>query len=270
MFLFCIYTGIASAQETRQQFIGAEAGMAFIESEMPNMDYIRGEMASYSGGYSNSSLTSLTYKSYIGIKPEYFSLNNKLGILAGIRFTGINNSVGKNSYLANNSDYFYFLYREDGITTEYLRVKQIIQKSDYLGIPFEIRYFPFKPRLFRIYFKLGTEINFIVKTQTDIVFSDNAMEVYQKELAEKVGQPRSLHASVYGAGGVRLGRESKPSVSIEMTLPYLFLTPESSGLANPIFGGGFQVNFQIPIKSKYNEKAITYLLRSNTDFSILR
>ena len=48
MFLFCIYTGIASAQETRQQFIGAEAGMAFIESEMPNMDYIRGEIASYS------------------------------------------------------------------------------------------------------------------------------------------------------------------------------------------------------------------------------
>jgi len=250
MFLLCFYTGIASAQETRQHFIGAEAGMAFIGSEMPNMDYIRGEIAYYPSGYSSSSLTSLTYKSYIGIKPEYFSLNNKLGIMAGIRFSGINNTVGKNRHLANTSDYFYFLYREDGINTEYLKVKQIIQKSNYLGIPFEIRYFPFKPLFYRIYLKLGAEINFLVKTQTDIVFNDNAMEIYQKELAEKVGQPRTLNVAMYGAGGVRLGRESKPSVSIEMTLPYLFLTPESSGLANPIFGAGFQVNFQIPIKSK--------------------
>lgn len=249
-FFLCLYTGIASAQETRQTFIGAEAGMAFIESEMPNMDYIRGDISSYSGGYSTNSLTSLTYKSYVGIKPELFSLNNKLGFLGGIRYSRINNSVGKNSYRANSTNYFYCLFRQDGVNTEYLKVKEINQISDYLGIPIEIRYFPFNPHLFRIYFKVGAEINFLLQTQTDIVFNDNAMEIYQKELSAKVGQPETVSFSVYGAGGVRLGRESKPSVSLEVCFPYLFLTPESSGLVNPVFGGGFQVNFQIPIKSK--------------------
>ncbi|MDO9255959.1 MAG: hypothetical protein Q7U54_10640 [Bacteroidales bacterium] len=250
LFLLCLYTGISSAQETRQKFIGAEAGIVFIESEMPNLDYIRGEIASYPGGYTNSSLTGLSYKSYFGIKPGYFTLNNKLGIQVGIRFTRINNSVGKNSYLVNTTDYFYFLYREDGVNTEYLKVNQIIQKSDYLGIPVEISYFPFNPRLFRFYFKIGAELNFRLQTRTDIVFNDDAMEIYQTELAAKVGQPGTLNISAYGAAGVRLGRESKPSFSVELSLPCLFLTTESSGLANPLFGSGIQVNYQIPIKSK--------------------
>jgi hypothetical protein len=250
LFLLCMYTGIASAQEIRQKFIGAEAGIAFIESEMPNMDYIRGEITSYPGGYTNSSLTSLSYKSYFGVKPGYFTLNNRLGIQTGIRFTRINNSVGKNSYLANTTNYFYFLYLEDGVNTEYLKVNQIIQKSDYLGIPVEISYFPFNPHLFRIYFKLGAELNFRLQTRTDIVFNDEAMEIYQKELAAKVGQPGTLNVSVYGATGVRLGRESKPSFSIELSLPCLFVTPETSGLANPLFGSGIQLNYQIPLKSK--------------------
>jgi hypothetical protein len=250
LFLLCLYTGIASAQETQQKFIGAEAGIVFIESEMPNLDYIRGEIASYPGGYTNSSLTGLSDKSYFGIKPGYFTLNNKLGIQAGIRFSRINNSVGKNSYLTNTSDYFYFLYREDGVNTEYLKVNQIIQKSDYLGIPVEISYFPFNPHFFRIYFKLGAELNFRLQTSTDIVFNDEAMEIYQAELAAKVGQPGPLNVSAYGAAGVRLGRESKPSFSIELSLPCLFLTPESSGLANPLFGSGIQINYQIPIKTR--------------------
>jgi hypothetical protein len=248
--LLCLYTGIASAQETRQKFLGIEAGMTFIESEMSNMDYVRGDIPSYSAGYSTNSLTSLMYKQFIGIKPEIFSLNNKLGILGGIRFSRINNSIGKEAYWTNSTNYFYWLYRQDGVNTEYLKVKEINQTSDYIGIPIEIRYFPFRPHLFSIFFKLGAEINYLLQTQTDIVFNDDAMESYQKDLTAEVGQPKSFSSSVYGAGGVRLGRESKPSISIEICVPYLFLTSESSGLVNPIFGSGFQLNVQIPIKSK--------------------
>lgn len=250
MFLFCLNAGIASSQETQQKFIGAEAGSVFIESEMINMDYIRGDMPSYSGGYSSKSLTSFTYKNYVGIKPEFFSLNNKFGIMAGLRFSSSTNSVGKSNYWVGNTDYFYFLYRQDGVNTEYLKVKEINQTCDYLGIPVEISIFPFKPHFFRFYCKLGTEINVRLQTKTDIVFNEDAMEIYQQELAAKVGQPGAFSFSAYGACGLRLGKQSRPSVSIEATLPYLFLTHESSGLINPLIGGGFQVNFQIPIKSK--------------------
>lgn len=249
MFLLCLQAGFASSQETHQKFIGAEAGLTFIESEVPHLDYIRGDMPSYLGGYSTNSLTSLTYKNYVGVKPECFSLNNKFGITGGIRFSGITNSVGKNNYWVDNTNYFYFLYKQDGVNTEYLKVKEIIQTSYYLGIPVEIRFLPFNPHFFRFYCKLGAEINVRLQTKTDIVFNDNAMEIYQAELAKIVGKPNAFSLSAYGACGFKIGKESRPSVSVEASLPYIFLTPESSGLLNPMVGGGLQVNFQIPIKS---------------------
>ncbi|MBI4647992.1 MAG: hypothetical protein HY738_15755, partial [Bacteroidia bacterium] len=160
-------------------------------------------------------------------------------------------SVGKNDYWANSTNYFYCLYRQDGVNTEYLKLKEINQTSNYIGIPIEIRYFPAKrPHLFRIYFKIGAEINYLMQTQKDVVFYDNAMNPYKEDLTAKVGQPKTFYSSIYGGGAISIGRELKPSISIEACMPYLFLTSESFGLVNPIFGSGFQLNVQIPIKSK--------------------
>jgi len=248
--LLCLSMGFVSAQEQRQKYIGLETGITFIGNEMKDMDFIRGDIPSYTMGYSTNSLTSLTYRRFIGIKPEIFSLNNKFGIQAGFRFSQIFNSVGKSKYWTNSSDYFYWLYRQEGVNTEYLKVKEVNQTSDYLGIPIEIRYFPIKLDLFQVFIKVGAEINFLLLSKTDIVFHDDAMELYQDDMVKKVGQPNVFSSSIYGAGGIRIGKESKPSISIEACLPYLFLTSESSGLVNPIAGGGFQINLQIPIKTK--------------------
>jgi len=250
LFLICLYTGIVSAQEIRQKYIGVEAGLAFFESNMLNVDFIRKDMSSYSTGYSTNNISSNTYKSYIGIKPEYYTLNGKLGGMVGIRFSRVDNIVGKNNYMAEGNNYFYFLYRQDGLTTEYLKVKQIDQHAEYLGIPVEIRYFPFRPHFFRLYFKAGAEIDFRLQSKTDFSFDDKAMEIFQNDLTAKFEKPRAVNVLLYGAGGIRLGRKGKPSVSYEITLPYLYVTSEPTALANPIFGAGFQLNFQIPIKSR--------------------
>jgi hypothetical protein len=239
------------AQETRLKYIGIEAGMIFIESEMSSMDYVRGDIPSYYGGNLTNSLTSLSYKSFIGIKSEFFSLNDRFGLSGGLRFSRMYSCVGKNDYWTNSTNYFYCLYRQDGVNTEYLKVKEINQTSDYIGIPIEIRYFSAKrPHLFRIYFKIGAEINYLIQTQKDIVFYNNAMNSYKEDLTAKIGQPKTFYSSIYGGGGIRIGKELKPSISIEACMPYLFLTSKSFGLVNPIFGGGFQLNVQIPIKSK--------------------
>jgi len=219
---------------------------------MSDMDFIRGDVPSYPTGsyYSTNNLTSLMYNSFIGIKSECFSLNNKFGFSGGIRYTRTNSSVGKNDYWSNSVDYFYLLYSQEGVNTEYLKVKEIIQKSDYVGIPLEIRYFPFRPRLFRLYFKLGAEIGFRLQSHTDVVFQDDAMEPYQNDVSAMVGKPGSISSSVSGSAGMSLGRASKPVVSFEICLPAIFITSKSSGLVSPISGGGFQLNFQIPLKSK--------------------
>lgn len=242
---------VAFGQETRLKYIGIESGISFIESAMSNMDYVRGYIPSYDAGYSSNSLASLTYKSFIGIKTEIFSLSDRIGLSGGIRFSRIYSSVGKNDYWTNSTNYFYWLYRQDGVTTEFLKVNEVNQRFDYVGIPIEIRYFTARrPRKVRLYFKIGTEFNFLVQSQRNIVFNNIAMNSYESDLLSKIDKPKTFYCAMYSGAGIRLGRELKPSISIEACFPYLFLTSHSSGLVDPTFGGGFQVNVQIPIKPK--------------------
>jgi len=247
IYLLCFYVSFSFAQATRLKYVGFETGMTFIGSTISNVDYIRGSIPAYTDGYSASNLSSTCYKSFAGVKFEIFSLNDRLGFSAGLRYSRINSSVGKNSYWTDNVNYFYWLYLQNGVNTEYLKVREINQKSDYIGIPLEVRYFPARrPHLFRVYFKVGAEVNYLLHNQKDIVFYDNAMNIYKGDLMAKVETPKTFYSSVYGGGGIRLGRELKPSLSFEACLPYLFLTSQSSGLVNPNSGGGFQINFQIP------------------------
>jgi hypothetical protein len=250
--LLSFFTVISSAQETRQMYLGIETGMTLIGGKMSDMDFIRGEVSSYPIGsyYSTNHLTSLMYQSFVGIKSEFLSLNNKIGFSGGIRFTQAQSSIGKSGYWASSTNYFYLLYKQDGINTEYLKVKEIKQSASYLGIPVEIRYFPFTPHLLRPYFKLGAEIGFLLQSKTEIGFKDDAMEMFQEDVVALIEKPEPISSSFYGSCGIRLGRESKPWVSFEICLPALYITSGSSGLVNPISGGGFQLNAQIPINPK--------------------
>lgn len=250
LFAFCFCTSISSAQETRKSYLGIETGLTFIAGEMPEMDFVRAEIPSYTGGTSDNNLTSIMSERFIGIKNEYFSLNGRLGVSGGLRVTWTNSSIGKNGYALNSQDFFYMLYREDGINTEYLKVKEINQTTDYIGLPVEARYFLFAPQAFRLYVKLGAVINYRLNTKTNAVFKDDAMEPYQNDVTAFVRQPGSFSSAIYAAAGVRLGGAPNPAVSLEVCLPYLFLTSGSAGLLNPAAGTGLQLNAQIPFKTK--------------------
>ncbi|MBK9356854.1 MAG: hypothetical protein IPN08_05620 [Bacteroidales bacterium] len=76
------------------------------------------------------------------------------------------------------------------------------------------------------------------------------MDYLEDEVADLIGDSEPVSASVTVSAGVRVGRESKPAINLEAGLPTVFMTSGSSGLVNPVFGGGFQISFQIPIKSK--------------------
>lgn len=251
MVFLCLYASFSTAQEARQMFFGVEAGMTFMSCEMKNVNFVRAEMPVYPMDYySASSIYSMMYNSFVGLKPEFFLKNDKFGYAAGLRYTRTNASIGKDQYPATSTNFFYLLYRQDGINTEYLKVKEIIQASDCIGIPLEIRYFVYKPRLFRLYFKVGAEVNFRLRTKTDVVFFDSALEPYQDDVTEIVGKPELFSASIYGSVGLRIGRNSKPTASIELCAPVISLNPESASMVSPIAGGGFQVNIQLPYKSK--------------------
>ena len=115
-----------------------------------------------------------------------------------------------------------------------------------MGVPIELRFFPFNQEKFRIYFKAAGEFNFLIETEEDVVFYDNAMESYQNEVIEIIGVSSSFYASLYFSAGFSLGKDSKPRVNLEICVPYFFLTTEVSSLVTPQAGGGFQLNIQIP------------------------
>src|SRR5258706_14103565 len=106
-FFLCFCFTLSFAQETMQRFLGIETGIIVIEGKMSNMDYVRGSISPYGAGNSAASLSNSAYRTFIGIKTEKFSVNNKLGFSAGIRFSRVHNSFNKGSYWTNSTNYFY-------------------------------------------------------------------------------------------------------------------------------------------------------------------
>jgi hypothetical protein len=239
------------SQNSRLRYIGFESGITFIESEMTDMDLIRGDIPNYSLGFSSSSLTNLSHSWFAGVKGEIFSLNDRFGLQGGLRFSQISNSIGKDEYWGSTANYFYWLFSQQGTETEFLKIKEIRQKSGYLGIPVELRYFVSRrPHVFQVYGKMGAVLDFRINTNTDIVFKDSAMEIYEKEISDQIKKPGPVNFAMYLGSGFKIGTDQKPSVSIEACFPYFILTPHSYGMLYPYFGGGFQMTFQLPIKSK--------------------
>lgn len=254
VFLLCCVLEPSLAQKTYLKFLGVETGKIWYENEMLKMDYIRGDVPFYyTGRKSTSYANSSIFLVYAGIKPEFIFFKNKLGITAGLNYTRMKSSIMKGENGSNSNDYFfYFLYRQNGVNTEYLKIKEINQKSDYLGIPIEIRYFLFKPRPFRFYIKLGAEFSYCLQTKTNVDFLDKAMEIYKQGVIEKYDQPKAFNTLLNGAVGFRFryGKDSKPEISVEIRILSVFLTSRPSSLADPKNGLGFQFEIQIPLKSK--------------------
>ena len=204
-----------------------------------------------SAGYSNNLGNSLS-TTYFGVKPEYFLMNNRLGIASGLRLTIAS------SKLVSDRDDFLWRAREEGLTTDYVRIDGINHKSYLLGIPIEVRIFPNKREApFQHYFKIGASANFLIHTENEVNFTNKAMKKYdglvQNQLSEN---GNAISAFFFGAIGFKIGKYQEgrwaPWGNIEFHLPYLLLTEKSITFAgkSDFFnfpGVGFQCSFEVPI-----------------------
>jgi hypothetical protein len=234
------------SQDTRAKFIGLEAGINFIDSYLPDRDYIRADQSLYGEGNKSANLNSTMNMSYGGIKTEIQTLNKKFGFFTGIRFTYVYSSLGKKSYWDGNPDYFFMLFQQEGTTTEYLKIKEINQNSFYMGVPVEVRFFPFHQKNFRIFFKTGADINYLLSSKTDVVFYDDAMELYEGPVTKITGSPKSFTSNLYFSAGIKIGKETKPGINIEVCAPSFNLTSNAYNLLTTEVGGGLQLNIQLP------------------------
>ena len=246
---------LAYTQGCKQKYLGIEAGIDFLTGDLPIKDFIRGDVPSYyNTGEATKNLSILFFKDYFGIKTEIMNLSDKLGLSGGLRFINMNASIGKNRYGTATSDFFYLLYNQSGNNTDYLKIKDITQTSNYLGIPVELRYLFRSTDIGRFYIKTGVEFNYLLQTKTNIGFYNEAMTTFQDDVSKMVGHPGSFYSFFYGAFGLRYGQPSKPAINLELCLPTVVLSKATSGLVIPQSGGGVQVSIQIPIKQKSNNQ----------------
>jgi hypothetical protein len=255
--LFLLLHAAAVAQPIRQMYTGIETGTSFYNSQVSELGRIRSDSPDYADYYSQSSIYSHSHRLFTGVKFEVFSFDDRLSFQTGLRYLQYTASIGKAGYYRNSSNYFYWQAAEFKTYTEYFRLKGITQKSSYLGIPVEVRFFVSKrPKLIAFYAKIGADIFHILSTKADVIFDDERMSIYSKLVVNELKEPSSINGSIYGAGGFRIGRELKPSVSVELNVAMATLNPGANGIIKhkpnneiPNIGAGVQFNLQFPINN---------------------
>ena len=196
---------------------------------------------------------------YLGIKPEFFIFNNRLGIASGLRFTEATSKLSpqqERSIWSSNRNYLLWRMAEDGLTTHLVQLRDVTQKSYLLGIPLEIRIFPNNRELpFQHYFKMGASFNFRVASEYQINFRNAVVgERYHNVVRSQMPDPNIFSAFFYGGIGFKIGRTREgrwvPWGNIELLFPYLPLTSNAFAFtSNDMYfpGIGFQSLVQIPI-----------------------
>lgn len=230
-----------------------EFGTIVTSGELVKPDRIR---ANHSSGYNDENSFGLwgerssLQTTYFGVKPEFFVFNNRIGIASGLRFTIAS------SKLLSDKDGFYWKMKENGLNTEYVRIKDLHQESYLLSVPIEIRFFPNNRELpFQHYFKIGASLNYLVDSKNQATFTNKEMEKHSVLVQSQFPQNNVFSSFLFGAVGFKIGKTKEghwvPWGNIELHFPYLLLTDKSFafvGKYNGDFPGiGIQLSFQIPI-----------------------
>jgi hypothetical protein len=249
--IFNFFFFFAVAQETPNNYAAFDWSFSFFNSQPADIDRIRGGVASFHAENSNKGLASISFRGTTGIKYEALRINNRISLLAGIRFSEFVQNTGKWDLLTEGPNYFYFLYRQDDQNTYYARVHSILQTSSYLGLPVEFSFFPIETYHYcRFYIKMGAEIDFRLGTHTNINFKSDGFEFMEAQVAAQVSKPSVIGFSIYNCVGVRAGAVGKANFSLELLIPVLNTNPGSSGLLKNRFGTGLQFSYYIPIQSR--------------------
>jgi hypothetical protein len=236
-------------QKENRQFLIFEAGINEIGCAAPDNEYIRAVNDQNSDYYSDQIKSFMTIGD-ITLRFEYRVIHNLLGISAGLQYSTMITSIGRDSYMSSGPDYFYVKYDQYDLTTEYAKVCEISQKGNYVGIPLEIRLYPQKVHKIKLYFKTGLSFNLKVHSESDISFFSESMEQYKAEVMKVIENPSPSYTTFHIGLGLKIGKSDKPGIAIETYTPLGVRFPKGSYLVDPLAGSGIQLLFSVPIKTK--------------------
>ncbi|MDR0872807.1 MAG: hypothetical protein LBN27_04985 [Prevotellaceae bacterium] len=258
LILFGVFLSLSSSVSAQEETfliprlkLGIEAGTTAIFNAATNKPInIRENQSYYYNYYDNDYYSGFVADGqgynlfYFGLKPEY-TVTKRMAVAAGVRFTFNNSTL--------NSDRNYFLWKtaEDGLNTDYVRIRDISQRNIFVGVPLEIKLFPREIDYFvRHYFIVGTALNFLVSSKNDISYQNSRMEKYNSLISEQIGKPNNFQGYLYAGFGLKIGRTNHPFGNIEFQFPiYVFDNKRLSSFARTdnSFGIGVQTTLQIPL-----------------------
>jgi hypothetical protein len=227
--------------------IGFETGVDSYFSDLKKPAPLREFNSELSDGYgflysgANQTFTSMG----LGIKPEFFFGKNRWGISSGLRFSRYLTTLNP------HHDSFYWMVSQEGLRTDYLTIRKFSQKSYYLGIPLEMRFFTNGRDLpFQIYFKIGSAFNYRLSTDNEVVFKEPSMNKYAEAVDEEIGEPDRFHVYAYPAFGFKIGRYRtghSPWFNLEFHVPGILFQSNVSSFSKSRTGLGASLTVQIPL-----------------------
>lgn len=235
----------SSAQDARLRFLFVDAGTDFIFCENPDKDYIRADVQPYLYSDVASNIKSLLARQYASVRIEYRSANNKFGLSGGLRFSYMQSMIGKDTYWTGTPNFFYVRYKTDGLNTEYAKVRELYQRSSYIGIPLELRIYPNRDYSVNVYYIIGTSFNAKITSRSGITFYDDNMEQYKSEVLKVIEKPINYYSTLSLGIGLKIRKLEKTGIHIEAALPVAMFTPSKS-FVRPVAGTGLQISLRFP------------------------
>ena len=238
----------AQEKTTNNGRIGFEFGSNVFVGETIFPEQIRAY--NYNGFFgflhSVSDVTQGLENTYGGIKYESFFYKNRIGLTAGLRFSKSSSKITADE---RGKMYFFWLFRQDETTTDYLKIQEIKQKNNYLGIPLEFRYILKGDRdlFFNQYFKLGAAVNYCLSTSNSVSFWDTAMNRYAGAVEKQIKKPNAINAWIYPAYGFKLGKMKNVWFNMEFHFPGFLIGKNAHPFFRSDVGIGAELSVQIPV-----------------------
>jgi hypothetical protein len=249
-----------SEKKTPRVKWGIEAGSDLFFGTTAKPDQVRGNPSSFDWFYDPDAYHTLIWNfraidiDYFGFRVEKFSANNRTGLATGLRFSKYATT------LDSGWDYFLWRTRQDGLHTEYTRIRHIRQNGFFAGIPVELKFFPNRRDLpVRFYFKTGAILNLRLYTDYKIDFQDPTMEIHASTIRQQSNQRlKNLNAYLFLGCGLKIGRTHTdgrkyiPHVLLELRALNLMLLHGATSYAQAEAGTGLHLTFQIPLGKNPN------------------
>jgi hypothetical protein len=246
VFICFVLSSFAATQaqengKTNNFKIGVETGIDSFWGSSMGSDRIRKSHDSYYDFQCGIHFPDQTLDiSYIGAKAEYFVWNNRIGMASGLRVSRYT------STLTSDKEYFLWLLRQDQLTTDYVKIRNIAKNSYYIGVPLEFRFFPNNHDwFFQHYIKLGAVFNYRFLTNNNVKFQDKAMNHHSETVDKQIDNPKNFNAYIYPAIGFKLAR--CPWLNVEVHFPCEMFNPKGSTYFRTDAGIGVQFSVQLPL-----------------------